>query len=209
MWKDHDTPAICAPYMHSWKHHHPDWEYRFWTDDDILELITEHYSWFLDTYNSYEHNIQRSDAARHVILHHHGGLYCDIDIECYKPTDDLFNDTCVLFEENPNDYSDILTNSICYAPKYCPFMLRCVKTLKIQHGSEQLPHECYGGYILRTTGPVFLDSVYHRWRHVLPVRRESHERFEYTVKTNRQSPDYCHEPNNKEYGMHHNMGSWY
>ena len=208
MWKNHDTPALCAPYMHSWKHHHPDWEYRFWTDDDILELITTHYEWFLETYNNYEHNIQRSDVARHVILHQHGGLYCDIDVECYKPTDDLFDNTCVVFGENPDDCKHGLTNSIYYAPQHCPFMLRCIKTLKIQRDYKQLSHECRGSYILRTTGCVFLDSMYHRWRHALPVTSESHKRFEYQLKRYRREVDIEYKPDEMEYGVHHSMGSW-
>lgn len=208
MWKDHDVPVECRSYMNSWKLHHPEWKYCFWTDEDILKLITKHYGWFLQTYNNYKHNIQRADAARHVILHHHGGLYCDIDIECYKPTDKLFDDVCVVFGENPDDFDNILTNSIYYAPKGCKFMMRCIKTLNIQRDLKQHAYECDGGYVLRTTGCVFIDSMYHRWKHALSVERETHERFERRLKNERMNipDDYTPEP--VEYGVHHSMGSW-
>jgi len=208
MWKDTNIPTNCVPYINSWKLHHPTWEYRFWTDTNILELITNHYDWFLDTYNNYKHNIQRSDVARYIILHHHGGLYCDIDIECYKPVDNLLNGICTVFGENPGDYNHGLTNSIYYAPQHCPFMLRCIKTLKIQRDYKQLSHECRGSFILRTTGCVFLDCLYRRWMHTLPVTRESHKRFEYQLKRHRREVDVDYKPDELEYGVHHSMGSW-
>ena len=34
--------------------------------------------------------IKRADVARAFILHHHGGLYLDMDVQCFRdPTDTL------------------------------------------------------------------------------------------------------------------------
>jgi mannosyltransferase OCH1-like enzyme len=63
-----------------WKRHHPDWEYRFWSDADLRELICTHFSWFLAKYDSFPHFIQRVDAARYFILYKYGGVYSDLDI---------------------------------------------------------------------------------------------------------------------------------
>lgn len=221
MWKDHDVPVECVPYTDSWKQHHPDWNYRFWTDVDILELISTHYNWFLDTYNNYDYNIQRSDTARHVILHHHGGLYCDIDIQCSRPVNDLFETApdCLLFGENPENSiaiegdnphgsPGIVTNSIYYANKHNAFMLKCLKTLNVRGKPQQERNECHGAFILRTTGCVFLDSMYHRWKRAYNIQREPYYRFEKRSMRERQSSGTDVEVTDVEYGTHHSMNSW-
>lgn len=219
MWKDYNVPEHCHEYIKSWKLHHPGWEYRFWTDDDLLKLITDNYSWFLKTYLNYKYNIQRSDAARHVLLHHYGGLYCDIDIECYKPTDDLFRHECVVFGENPTGATTafgenpggvkgIITNSIYYSSPGNKFMEICLKYLQIQRNNTKRDCEIVGEYVLRTTGCTFIDSMYHKWKHTMPIHRETHERFEYLSMTERQTLDKLPEPTPVEYGIHHSMNSW-
>lgn len=35
---------------------------------------------------------KRSDALRAMIMHQYGGLYLDLDIECYKPADASLED---------------------------------------------------------------------------------------------------------------------
>ncbi|WIA38840.1 hypothetical protein OEZ86_002117 [Tetradesmus obliquus] len=55
-----------------------------WDEADVLGLITEEYTWFMPTYQTYGKHVIRSDLARFVILHKHGGVYLDADVECYK-----------------------------------------------------------------------------------------------------------------------------
>jgi len=37
-WKDQDVPARFLDAQRSWQDAHPDWEYRFWTDEDLAAL---------------------------------------------------------------------------------------------------------------------------------------------------------------------------
>jgi mannosyltransferase OCH1-like enzyme len=48
-----------------------------WDEADVLGLIREEYPWFLSTYQTYRQHVIRSDLARFVILHKHGGVYLD------------------------------------------------------------------------------------------------------------------------------------
>lgn len=63
----------------------PGWELRRWTDESSRALIAKEYPWFLPTYDAYPSYIQRCDASRYFIVHHFGGVYADLDIECSKP----------------------------------------------------------------------------------------------------------------------------
>jgi hypothetical protein len=59
------------------KTHHPGWEVRYWDDRSVLALIRRDFPWFLGTYRSYRQAVQRSDAARWLILYEYGGVYID------------------------------------------------------------------------------------------------------------------------------------
>jgi mannosyltransferase OCH1-like enzyme len=81
-WKTHTVPDHWQESHLGWKTlcDENDWTYMLWTDEDNESLIATHYSWFLDRYKAYKHNIQRADAVRYFILHKYGGLYVDLDI---------------------------------------------------------------------------------------------------------------------------------
>ncbi|KIZ05354.1 hypothetical protein MNEG_2602 [Monoraphidium neglectum] len=64
--------------------HHPGWEVRYWDDRSVLSLIKSDFAFFLPTFKSYKQVVQRSDAARWLILYKFGGVYIDNDVECYR-----------------------------------------------------------------------------------------------------------------------------
>ena len=51
-----------------------------WDEAAVLGLITTDYPWFLQAYLSYPKLVQRSDVARYMMLHKHGGVYLDADV---------------------------------------------------------------------------------------------------------------------------------
>ncbi|GBF97327.1 hypothetical protein Rsub_10018 [Raphidocelis subcapitata] len=75
------TEAAIPRIIHT---HHPGWEVRYWDDRSVLDLINADYPWFLPTFKSYKQVVQRSDAARWLILYKYGGVYIDNDVECYS-----------------------------------------------------------------------------------------------------------------------------
>jgi mannosyltransferase OCH1-like enzyme len=80
-------PEHHRPWMETWKHHHPDWEHRLWTEENLPEdpIRTE----------IHEHlraPVERADILRLELLYRHGGVYVDTDLECLRPIDDLIAD---------------------------------------------------------------------------------------------------------------------
>eukprot|EP00043_Microstomoeca_roanoka_P014219 m.140243 g.140243 ORF g.140243 m.140243 type:complete len:780 (-) comp15959_c3_seq2:432-2771(-) len=69
----------------SWLRYHPDWELKFWTEDDLrAEKLTLQSA--IDTAKSYA---QKSDIARVEIVARYGGIYVDSDLECLENIDPL------------------------------------------------------------------------------------------------------------------------
>lgn len=59
--------------------HHPDWEMRLWTEEDLAELgigATER--------ERAHTNAELANLVRYEVLHRHGGVYVDTDVECRR-----------------------------------------------------------------------------------------------------------------------------
>lgn len=83
VWFGPQMPDKFQQQTQSWKKHHPDWEYRLWTDRDVNELGAD----IADLINSTECYGQKGDILRMAILQKHGGLYVDVDYDCFRPCD--------------------------------------------------------------------------------------------------------------------------
>ena len=91
IWVGPAMPERLGPYVDSWQTVHPEWEHRLWTGFDDLENQ--------DLYDRAEeitpHVGQlRSDLARYELLHRHGGVYVDCDMEALRPLDGLLDLRC-------------------------------------------------------------------------------------------------------------------
>lgn len=86
-WKDFYPPShLFSPrWRHSLRAANPRWQYRLWSDDENRGLVAARYPWLLATYDGYPTPIQRADVARYLIVHTHGGIYADLDIERVPP----------------------------------------------------------------------------------------------------------------------------
>ena len=130
-WKSADIPPEYQPYVDSVRQHNPDYEYRLWTDLDNHRLIQNHFSWFLPTYEAYTHHIERVDAARYFILLKYGGVYIDLDMECLKPVDSLFDQGDIWFsvEAGPSIEQKVLSNAFMAAAKNHAFFAELTRAL--------------------------------------------------------------------------------
>lgn len=92
-WVDEDLPAKFLSWRRSWRIKNPEWSYVLWTDDDNRELITRFFPWFLDNYEALPAPIMKADVCRNFYMLAFGGIYADLDTECLRPLEYLFNGT--------------------------------------------------------------------------------------------------------------------
>ena len=112
-WKTENIPKEYADFAESVKNNNPEYEYQLWTDEDNRNLIKDTYPWFLDTYDSYKHGIERADAIRYFILYTYGGVYIDLDMECLKPIDSLLQEGEIFLslEAGPSIKNQVVSNA--------------------------------------------------------------------------------------------------
>lgn len=83
IWLGSPFPKRFKHYQESWQKHHPDWEYKLWTDESVKQLKLYNQ----DLYDQSVNYGERSDILRYELLHRYGGLYVDVDFECLQPMD--------------------------------------------------------------------------------------------------------------------------
>lgn len=177
------VPGQLFPtYNSSWRKSchdvHRDWQFKFWDLKKAEDLLQELYPWFLPTFNSYSNNVQRGkcdrlvmsiaasgvvshlrqrpcagDSLRPFLMHSKGGLYLDVDVECFLPTDKLLSDSDIVLQlEDTNPKS--LNNAVMASVPGHPFWLDVIQIM-VDRGSRA--NAGFLGFqkldtILKTTG---------------------------------------------------------
>ena len=136
----------------------PDFTYHLWSKDDVINLLTSHYPWFLPIYHSYPYNIERADAARYFIILHYGGIYLDMDEVSVVSISDIINDNklqryqCFLPQGTPNG----ITNYVIMCKRNSPFMRYLTSQLALSKGWYGIPYAT----VMWSTGPRLISRVY-------------------------------------------------
>ncbi|OAP62352.1 hypothetical protein AYL99_04555 [Fonsecaea erecta] len=90
-WSSTELPGKFERWSSTCREQHPDWEWVLWTDEDNEELVRTHFPWLLKTYLGLPSVIYRADLVRNLYMYMFGGVYSDLDVECLRPVDELFN----------------------------------------------------------------------------------------------------------------------
>jgi hypothetical protein len=145
IWLGGSPSPQLQTWMGSWTHHHPEWEHRVWTDDNLPTLRND------KEFRAAPSLAQKADVLRYELLLEHGGLYVDTDFECYRSLDErLTGPTLVMASEY-----GCLTNSIMAGDAGHPYLQALVDELPERlatSGDSVLPHV--------SSGPSFVDKVF-------------------------------------------------
>jgi mannosyltransferase OCH1-like enzyme/UDP:flavonoid glycosyltransferase YjiC (YdhE family) len=213
-WNDKNIPAHLVAYCETWKKHHPDWDYKLWTDIDNREFIRQNYGWFLPIYDGYPENIMRADAARYFILYHYGGVYADLDMECLRPLDSILADKQLLFGLEPPLHSKsldakryglekVIGNAVMASVPQHPFWEHVFKSLVGFHQAQSA---------LVATGPCFLTLTCQAYSHPEEISVAPHELFNPITNEKPWSElplELRTSITQTAYTIHHWMSSWF
>lgn len=133
IWVGHQPiPPIFQEYMKTWRKHHPEWKFLLWTDKNIPELIHQ------DLYDSAKEVVLKANMLRIELLYRFGGVYVDMDFECYKPIDPLLNGVDVF---SCGEEEGVIGNAIIGGTPHHPTWLKLMKgwAKSIEKNSEYPP----------------------------------------------------------------------
>lgn len=152
-WKTSDIPVQWKSAQQSCMNIHQaqGYEYKLWTDAAAEELILSKYPWFISTYRSYPHAIQRADSARYFILHQYGGIYLDLDIFCLTSLDFLRSSSGAFVAPKTSPIG--VSNDLLVSSPGHPFASRLILNLKSWSRSFFLLRYTT---VMFSTGPMFV-----------------------------------------------------
>jgi Anp1/Glycosyltransferase sugar-binding region containing DXD motif len=157
-WKDTAVPIAFSKYMESWKRFHPGWDFRFWTDADLAELVESRCPECSNLFHSYPMPIMRTDLGRYLILREFGGVYADIDAEAMASISPLLESEVPIFAYEPRSHAalefirsrgfrSIVSNAVILSPAGHPFwdhLLRLMHRCRFAHN----PLDASGPFVL-------------------------------------------------------------
>jgi hypothetical protein len=79
---------------------HPDWEYKFWTDETMEAEMRDSFPDLYDRWSRLPRMIMKIDVFRYCLMLKYGGLYADLDYHFRRPFDLLDHDIVLPISRN-------------------------------------------------------------------------------------------------------------
>ena len=178
-WKTNDIPIQYIPFIESVRKHAKDWNYLFFTDNDIENFMNNIMPQYKDTYDNLRYKIQQIDFFRYLAVYHYGGVYLDMDMFLYDNLDSILKnpDTCkfpVELEDindtviTRSDFFSLIGNYAFYSPAKHPFLKQIIDNIcnsRMTIADIKLAQTTNGDsakevFIYCTTGPIMVTQSY-------------------------------------------------
>lgn len=169
----------------SWRKNFCEGEYKYylWDDDEINYFIEKNFSNYWNFFKNLPFHIMKLDFARYCILYQYGGIYCDMDMYCYKNFyKDILKKDCYLVESYV-EFETVQNSLMASKPKNIFFktcLIECIKNYSPYE--KEINYDNFGDhckYVLDTTGPKFLSRIYNKFKKssigVLPINEYNPE----------------------------------
>lgn len=204
------------------KQYYADFDYRFYTDDDMESFMNENYPKFKKkVFDRLPLVIMKVDVFRYLLLEKFGGLYLDLDQEIIrrfqftsKTTDPLFlpKSRDKLLGDNKN----LIGNSILASAPNHPFWgfvrkeleLNIDGTIKIYKSQSKHHKKLKTNFVLQSTGPRFLTDVFEKYRRSLKNYELLHKHTFHHKKPLNEKMMEKYRNNTSIFGHHHCTGTW-
>jgi inositol phosphorylceramide mannosyltransferase catalytic subunit len=135
-------PKPFAAYQQSWLRHHPDWELRLWTEDNLPKPLRR-----AEAAERLRIPAERANILRLEVVWRFGGVYLDTDLECLRSIEPLLEDTDFFTVLRGSGVAD---NYFFGAVPGHPILDRGLDHIK--------PQRSYG-HSKERTGPRFLNAL--------------------------------------------------
>lgn len=135
-------PDDFRRYQQTWLEHHPGWELRFWTEENLPTNLRRS-----EARDRLRAGAERADILRLELLWRHGGVYVDTDFECVRSIEPLLDEVPLFAAETrPGRVNNAIVGSVAGHP----ILDRALDELR--------PRE-FHGYDKDATGPDFLNRI--------------------------------------------------
>ena len=164
-YKNHNLPETYKMCQTEIKRLHPDFEYRFYTDEDMDRLMKTEFPEYYDKFNELPRMIMKIDMFRYFLMYKYGGLYTDMDYLMFKLFD-LLNENVVIpcNREHENGEPICLGNCIFASQLNHPYWKSLIDTLFTidRKNLDYNTDKNIDGNVLGT-GPMFVFAMWKKY----------------------------------------------
>jgi mannosyltransferase OCH1-like enzyme len=208
-YKNNNLPDIYKLCQNEIKKLHPDFEYRFYTDNDMDNIMKIEFQEYYDKFNELPRMIMKIDMFRYFLMYKYGGLYADMDYLMFKPFD-LLNYNVVIPTNRDLDKDDKLTNlgNCIFASKPNHKFWKSLMDTLFTIDRKSLPFSGFDD-VINSTGPMFVYNKYNEYNEY-NEKEDIHipERMQFHPPT-KKNDEYIAQLKIKGcYGMHICTGLW-
>jgi len=207
-WKTTAIPATCYPFVMKIRELNKNYNHTIFTDNDIINFITNKFPEYLNTFVNFKYKIQQIDFFRYLAIYYYGGVYLDIDMEIVLPFDDLDLYKCMFpieYKNNKNENKKdigLIGNYAFYSPRQHPFIKHIIDNIvnfdlseeDIEKHISKHPDDKEWAYVYHTTGPDLVTRCYYSYENKNDIILLEPDTFE----------DCCF----GKYGKHNSFGYW-
>ena len=164
-YKNYNLPETYKICQREIKRLHPDFEYRFYTDEDMDRLMKTEFPEYYEKFNELSRMIMKIDMFRYFLMYKYGGLYTDMDYLMFNPFD-MLNENVVIpcNREDENGKPICLGNCIFASQPNHPYWKSLIDTLftidrrKLDYNTDKN----IDGNVLGT-GPMFVFAMWKKY----------------------------------------------
>lgn len=207
-YKNKELPQIYAMCQKEIRRLHPDFEYRFYTDEDIDSFIKKDFPEYYKRFNELPRMIMKIDMFRYFLMYKYGGIYADLDYLMLRPFDLDMTDKEVIIPTNrdfdKNGSTTSLGNCIFASAPGHPFWKLLIDSL-FTIDRKNLPSKGFND-VIYSTGPMFVFNKYMEFNRKEDIYVPPRNYFHPPTK---RDEEYINELRNKGcFGFHLCTGVW-
>lgn len=157
-WKNSDIPHPLSEYRSKWLRVTPEYIQKFYTDEDLRNVIRKYFPQYLTFYDRMTHNIERVDFARYAILYQFGGVYADLDTIPIKCIDGWLSTGAIILGSEPREHAKVygrdvlICNAFMISPPQHEWWLDLMDYIVTNYKPDISPVD--------TTGPLVMTQFY-------------------------------------------------
>jgi mannosyltransferase OCH1-like enzyme len=174
-YKNHELPGVYKACQKTIIELHPEFEYRFYTDEMMDDIIRVEFPDYYAKFNALPRMIMKIDMFRYFLMYKYGGLYADLDYLMFRPFDFLDHDIVIpANRESATGAPECLGNCFFASVPNHPFWKSLIDTLFIIDRSKyDYANDDNIIWHKLGTGPMFVFYMYMRTPHNILVPKRS------------------------------------
>ena len=158
-WSSKEENHSIDKLRNTWIDNNPEFEYKFYDDDDILNYIELHFDEHtLQCYKRIVNGSLKADFFRYCVLYREGGVYIDIDIACMVPLEDIFDlenmDVITATDYCRIQRSDRIYQGFLGGSKQCPLFWNMIRQI-----CDSMDNDMFKYDLFKLSGPIVFSRL--------------------------------------------------